>query len=468
VRERARTRVLERLRPAKDRIDAAEAAMDVILGVEEPVPFRPLRHLPPSAGYRRGDVLVLFGELFGRGYANGIVDAARKAGMTIVGATVGRRDPDGTLRPLDATELAEAERNLGGAIVNVPLEAGFDLEPGGDGPSPVEQVKGANLDEWQTFSLDWELIARSRAAGARRFEENVKVFVAELSSLLPPEASVLFVHTMAGGFPRTRAYMPLTSRLFRGMGDRFLPSAAFWASDLGKLWAACFDEVTARTFQRLVAATAPIRAGKRRVRYVAFGYHGCEVLVGGEPIWQTYVPYLQGWAKLLLERSAEEASAAGVACTVFNCPEIWTNSSAIFRGVEISLYPLLAALEREGTQSAAAEAIRERCRALLKKGATLDDLLARADAFLASPVMSAFRKLEDWPQHSTREQTEAMLHASADLMAMNADPKTPVVEELSRAVVKAVGPIMFDASWEPAAPVVWLNHDVIAQRLAAG
>jgi len=31
--------------------------------------------------------LVLFGELFGRGYANGLINEARKAGMTIVGIT---------------------------------------------------------------------------------------------------------------------------------------------------------------------------------------------------------------------------------------------------------------------------------------------------------------------------------------------------------------------------------------------
>ena len=40
-------------------------------------------------------------------YANGIVDEARRAGMTIIGITVGRRDKDGALRALNAEELAE-------------------------------------------------------------------------------------------------------------------------------------------------------------------------------------------------------------------------------------------------------------------------------------------------------------------------------------------------------------------------
>ncbi|MGB8933243.1 MAG: hypothetical protein WCC48_18510, partial [Anaeromyxobacteraceae bacterium] len=306
--------------------------------------YDPLRELPARAGYGKGDVLVVFGELFGRGYANGIVEEAKRAGMTIVGATVGRRATDGALRPLDDAELAAAEANLGGRIVNVPLEAGFDLEPADGGPSPVEQLKGAKPDGWETFKLDWGLVARSKEAGARRFERNAALFADGLAPLIPPGANVLFVHTMAGGFPRARVYMPLMTRLFRGVGEKYLPSEPFMRSDLGRLWAESFEEVTARTFQRLVAATAPLRASGRRVRYAAFGYHGCEVLVGGRYTWQTYVPYLQGWAKLLLERFAEEAWSEGVRCTVFNCPEIWSNSSALFLGVEVALYPLLAAV----------------------------------------------------------------------------------------------------------------------------
>ena len=432
---------------------------------EESVPHDALREVPATAGWRPGDVLVLFGELFGRGYANGIVDEARRAGMTLVGATVGRRDGDGALRPLDAGELVQAEANLGGRIVNVPLEAGFDLERADGGPSPVEQLQGAKPDAWETFSLDWDLVLRSREAGARRFERNARAFADELSALVPADANVLFVHTMAGGFPRARVYMPLMTRVFRGTGEKYLPSKAFWESDLGKLWAASFEEVTARTFQRLVAATAPIRARGRRVRYVAYGYHGCEVLVGGRFTWQSYVPYLQGWSKMLLERFAEEAWSEGVRCTVFNSPEIWTNSSALFRGVEVSLYPLLEALRAEGPGSPAADAVWGRCRALLRDGATVEALLAGAEQYLASPVMAPFRSLAAWPQHTTREQLEAMLAASEALLAMSADVKNPVCAELSRAVFQGVGRLMFDASWEPSAPVVWLNHDVVARRL---
>jgi hypothetical protein len=204
------------------------------------MPYTPLRDLPPRAGWRKGDVLVVLGELFGRGYANGAVDEARRAGMTIVGATVGRRDAGGALRPLSAEELAQAEASLGGRIVNVPLEAGFDLEPADGGPSPVDQLKGLKAGDWEAFRLDWAAVERSREAGVRRFERNAAAFAAELGALVPAGANVLLLHTMAGGFPRARALMPLMTRVFRGTGEKLIPSAAFWESDLGRLWAAGF------------------------------------------------------------------------------------------------------------------------------------------------------------------------------------------------------------------------------------
>jgi hypothetical protein len=155
-----------------------------------------------------------------------------------------------------------------------------------------------------------------------------------------------------------------------------------------------------------------------------------------------------------------------VRCTVFNCPEIWTGSSALFLGVEVALYPFLRAAVREGPGGAAAQSLWERCRAALKPGASLEALLERADRHLASPVNDPYRSFLEWPQHSGREQLEAMLAASDELMAMSADAKSPMCEELSRPVVGGVGRLMLAASWEPSAPVQWLNHDVIAKQLA--
>ena len=430
--------------------------------------FAPLTTLPAPAGYKAGDVLFLCGELFGRGYANGIVDEARAAGMTVIGATVGRRDGDGTLRPLTAEELAEAEANLGGRIINVPLEAGFDMEPGDDGLSPADRLKGAKPDDWATVPFSDDEIAGWRAKGAARFKGNLAQVVAKLEQLVPAGANVLFVHTMAGGIPRARFFMPLLNRVFKGTGDKYLPSERFWNSPVGKLCSASFDEVTADTFRHLLEATAVLRertvAGGGTANYVAYGYHGCEVLINGRYVWQTYTPYLQGWAKIRLEDVATAAWGEGVHATVFNCPEIQTNSSALFLGVEISLYPLLAALEKEGDGQVARQ-VREECQALLKPGVSCEAMLEKANSYLSSPLLAPFGDYAGWPLHNTPELAELMLGCSEELLGMNVNPKEIACGTLSRAVFRGVGRLMFDTAWAPAAPVFWLNHDILARRL---
>ncbi|HEX9023943.1 MAG TPA: hypothetical protein VF799_08905, partial [Geobacteraceae bacterium] len=351
--------------------------------------FNPMRQLPSPAGYGEGDLLVLCGELFGRGYANGIIDEAKRRGMTVIGTTVGRRDTDGALRPLAAGELADAEAQLGGKIINIPLEAGFDMEPDESGVSPVERLKGVKPDEWEGVVLDWDAIEQSRERGIRRLKANMAAMAEELAKLVPAGANVLFVHCMAGGVPRARVYMPLFNRIFKGQGERFLSSEKFWNSDLGRLCKISFDEVTGDTYGHLLDATARLAAGIKarggRTACAAYGYHGCEVLINGEYSWQSYNPYLPGWAKIRLEERAAAAWQQGMAAAVFNSPEIQTNSSALFMGVEISLYPLLASLERCGNV-----AVREECRSLLRDGVTIEELLAEAGQYLASPILAPF------------------------------------------------------------------------------
>jgi hypothetical protein len=232
-----------------------------------------------------------------------------------------------------------------------------------------------------------------------------------------------------------------------------------------------FDEVTADTFGYLVEATAAMREGISaaggKVAYAAYGYHGCEVLINGAYTWQSYTPYLTGWAKIRLEEAAAAARSRGIAATVFNSPEIQTNSSALFLGVEISLYPLLAALEKEGG-GATADGISEECRRLLRDGASLESLLAEANAYLASPLLARFREYASWPHHNTLEQMELMLTSSARLLEMNKNPREILCAALSRGVFTGVGKLMLDTMWEPTAPVFWLNHDIIARRLVAG
>lgn len=431
--------------------------------------YRPLEKLPDTTGYKRGDVLVLVGELFGRGYANGLVEEARRIGMGVIGTTVGRRDSDGSLRQLTADELAEAEALLGGSIINIPLEAGFDMEQVDGQPSVAEQLKKAKPDEWASVRFSPDFIEKARAAGTARIRAALAQVMQQLAQRIPAGANVLFAHSMAGGIPRARVFMPLLNRVFKGTGDKYLASEGFWSSDLGRLCDASFNEVTGDTFRYLIEESAALRgqiaAAGGRVCYSAYGYHGTAVLVGGEYRWQSYTPYVQGWAKMRLEDIAVEAAGNGITATVFNCPEIQTNSSALFLGVEISLYPLLSAIGREaGAQTAAP--LLERCQALLKEGETVEHLLERADVYLSSPLLAGILDFATWPQHSTREQMELMLASSAELMGMHADQKHLVCAELSRIVFLSTGRLMVHASWNPGAAALWLNHDIIARLLA--
>jgi hypothetical protein len=432
--------------------------------------YKALRHIPQANLFRQGDVFVLFGELFGRGYANGLVDEARKAGMTIVGITVGRRDDDGTLRALTAEEHAEAEAKLGGKIVNVPLMAGFDMDAPEGEQNPTEMLSGVTLKGWQDDKLDWEKIERCREAGVRRFTTAAAQAMGEIDKLVPDGANVFFAHTMAGGIPRIKAFLAIANRIYKGRGDRFMSSRALLESDLGKLILMNFDEVTANTLKYLIDASAGIRARAERtggqVRYTAYGYHGTEVLIGGDYAWQTYTNYTQGYAKMRLESIAAAAWSQGVYATVFNCPEIRTNSSDIFVGVELSLFPLLTALKKENG-GAWAQQQWDICQGLLNDGVALQTILDKLEAYLQTPTMTAFRDFEAWPMDNTPELADLMIGISDELTSLHKDRKALITDHLSSLVLESTGPLMFHGAAEKIAPVLWLNHDIIARELNA-
>lgn len=430
--------------------------------------YKAMQQLPASAGYKTGDTLVLIGELFGRGYANGLVDEAARLGMTIIGTTVGRRDSDGNLRPLTPEELAESEALLGGKIINIPLEAGFDMEPALGHPSVAEQLKKARPDDWSTISFDEQFVAAAKQGGTSRFKAALARVVAELAQSIPAGSNLHIAHAMAGGIPRARVFMPLLNRVFKGTGEKYLSSSDFWNSPLGRLCDVSFNEVTADTFRYLLEETAGLRnqiaASGGRICYSAYGYHGTEVLVGGNYQWQSYIPYVQGFAKMRLERIAAEFTNQGVMATVFNCPEIQTNSSALFLGVEISLYPLLTAIKKNAGTSAIP--LVERCQGMLKEGESIEKLLQKADDYLASPLLATIQDYGTWPQHNTLEQAELMLACSAELIGMHTDQKQLVCAELSRIVFQSTGRLMLHASWQPEASAIWLNHDIISRLVA--
>lgn len=426
-----------------------------------------LRTTPSTAGYKKGDVMVLFGELFSKGYANGIVDEAEKMGMTIVRSTVGRRDSDGSLRALNEEELKEQAQ----PFINIPLEAGFDMEPDSTGTTPCDQLKGIKMKDWDGDHLDWDKIKESQEKGINRFKTNVSAYMEELKQYIPEGANVLFVHTMAGGVPRAKILMPVMNKVFKGRGDRFISSQALFDSPLGKFSQTNFSEVTAHTFKHLVDLSSSLRSSIEnnggKAAYVAYGYHGTEILIDNEYKWQTYTPYFQGWAKMELENHCKDFMAQGISCTVFNCPEILTNSSSIFQGVEVSLYPLLGAIQKEGEASEYCKKALDKCRAMMKDEHDFNEIMDFVSGYVKNELTVTHSSFEKWPQQNTKEQMEYMLDSSEHLISMHKDPKQLMTFPLSEEVFKATGQLMLHESWQLSKPVLWLNHDIVAKQMAS-
>ncbi len=429
-----------------------------------------LEKLPENTVFGKGDVFVLFGELFGRGYATGLLDQARKAGMQIVGITVGRRDENNALRPLTDDELAAAEAMLGGTIINVPLMAGFDLDAPVEGPTPTELLAGMTLETWEHDRLDWDYIEKCKAVATARFANAMTQVMAILDGMIADGRNVFFAHTMAGGIPKAKVFLVVANRIYKGTGFRHLSSQALLDSDMGKLTLQNFDEVSANTFRHLIHFSAEIRerieASGGQVRYTAYGYHGTGILIGDKYRWQTYTNYTQGYAKMRLEGIAEDAWAEGIKATVYNCPEIRTNSSDVFTGIELPLIPLLLALKKENGGRWADEQW-QACEALLADGFTVDDVIHMISDLQASEIMIPFYDFSAWPMPNSQAQADLTIGTSNGITRMHRDSKVMISDLLSTFVVEATGQLIFDASSSPHGPVQWLNHDVVARRLNA-
>src|SRR5436305_14212436 len=100
--------------------------------------------------------------------------------------------------------------------------------------------------------------------------------------MVPSGANVIIAHIMAGGVPRTQIIMQTMNRVFKGQSDRHLSSEQLFASDLGKFCLINFEEVTANTLAHLIELSSKLKSqietAGGTVRYLAYGYHGTEVL----------------------------------------------------------------------------------------------------------------------------------------------------------------------------------------------
>lgn len=427
--------------------------------------FNPLRSLPAhNSQLKSGDTLVLVGELFNRGYANGLVEYAKDKGLRIIQATVGRRDEQDQLRSLNPQELSAVPFE----VINIPLEAGFDYEQGPDGQTILDLLKNVKLADWAQFKIDDLWLETVRKQARTRLESAMQQFAKELSEKVP-SGHIYFAHLMAGGVPKSKVVLALLNRTVKGVGDKFFSSQELWASDLGKVIAANFNEVTASSFKVLMDATQDLREQRNNrgehIFYSAYGYHGTEIFIQAQLKWQTYTPYLQGWAKIELEQIATQYRRKGVACTVYNCPEILTNSSSIFQGVEVPLYSLIKAFRILAPQSSVTQLIESQCLAKLKAGGSLDQVLEICDTVLMRPSVNRYFDIQQWPAHNEALQLSLILEASNQLYSLHKDEKSLLTAELSEWVLKACGRIMFDHMSTQGEPVVWIGHDMVVRAV---
>ncbi len=428
--------------------------------------FYPLRQKPVAHNFKKGDLLVLFGELFNRGYANGLVEEAEKCGLTIVRATVGRRvSSDGSLRAL----TVEESEHMPKPFINVPLEAGFDFEKDEFDKSPVDYLTGIKLSDWASGHVPENSLNFCQNKGRTRFRLSTQNFLAELSQYTKPSQHIHFAHLMAGGVPRCKIVMPLMNRVFKGLGDRYLESEVFWKSGIGKLLEKNFHEVTAETFNILIEESTAFRnqtiANGGSVSYVAYGYHGTEIIINKDYHWQSYAPYIQGWAKVALENYSKSWAQKGVNTCVYNCPEILTNSSSIFQGVEIPLYNLMRAFDKDAPNHAITQKLKTDCSNVLKDEFTFETVFKIVDDFLASPVFQKVSVYKNWPQHSHKDQLELGLNTSDQIIALHKNEKELMTAVLSELVFKACGYVMLHDAFKPQAPVAWIGHDLVVKSL---
>ena len=352
------------------------------------------------------------------------------------------------------------------SVIDVPLEAGFDMEPADCGTSPVGLCQKIKLSEWEKAKLDSSVLKSARLKAKTSFENRVKLWLLQLEKLLPPKGHVLIAHTMAGGVPRAKIFMPILNRVFKGRGKRFFSSEVFWQTDLGKLCEANFKEVTAQTFKTLITLSAPLREklknNGREISYTAYSYHGTEVLMGENYVWQTYSPYLQGFAKIELENIAKQFFAQEIKTCVFNVPEILTRSSAVFPGVEIPLYTLLGAFQKEGGEKG--KALINNCLKKLNEGA-LPFIMENTKKYFESSIIQEHSQFEKWPQHNSLSQMEQMGQLSQALFGLHKEGMESITPFLSEAVFGSTGRLIFQEMAKPSQPVCWLNHDIIARDI---
>lgn len=411
-------------------------------------------------------VFIIFGEVFPGSYIQGLLAQAKKHNATIIYSTMGRRTSKQELRALNPEELQEKIKELqldnSNLLINIPLEAGFDLEPYKDS-NLVNKINSFNLKTWEDCSIDQEYLSKIKNQARLKFKKQIQKFLIEANKHIPQNTkNIHFIHTMAGGIPRAKLLIAILNRVLKGRGNRFYSSEKFCSTPLGKAALESFKSVTADSFKDLITETAQLRDlwSKQNITtsYTAFGYKGNTLLIREKYQWTAYAPYIQGWAKLELEKIAIDSQKSGIQANVFNCPEVLTRSSKAFSGIEVYLYPVLSSLDQQSSdlilkkigdlpiiqsllkQLTSPSLTKERFTQFFEKDFSFEKLKNLTDDFFLNPNLKKQLQIENWPQHNSPEQMNLMIEKSLELeQYTKKDTKLLLYSHLSTLLIYLAG-----------------------------
>ena len=105
------------------------------------------------------------------------------------------------------------------------------------------------------------------------------------------------------------------------------------------------------------------------------------------------------------------------------------------------------------------------CETLLQDGISVDTVLQMVHDYQQNPAMQPYYDFASWPKANSAEQVEQTVGTSQDIVNLHKDRKTLVSDVLSQHVVAATGRLIFGATSTPEAPVLWLDHDIVARQL---
>ncbi|MBE8221512.1 MAG: hypothetical protein HAW60_02165 [Bdellovibrionales bacterium] len=387
------------------------------------------------------DVFIVFGEVFHGGYIQGLLAQAKKNSASIIYSTMGRRDSDQKLRPLNKEELLKKNKELNlsnnDLLINIPLEAGFDLEIYQE-QTLVDCINKYGLKNWENFVIDDDFLLTVKKEASIKFKKQIKKFLIQVSSHIKENTkNIYFIHTMAGGIPRSKLVMAVLNRVLKGRGKRFYSSEKFYNTGLGKVSLESFKSVTAESFKNLITETKDLRSlwAKKNINvsYSAFGYRGNSILIKNQYQWTAYAPYIQGWAKLELEDIAQKAKDNNINTNVFNCPEVLTRSSQTFSGIEVFLYPFLNSLnsassdlilKKIGDLKIIQDLLNQLGYKSLKQDSFINyfnkdfsfvKLKQLTDNFFTDSSLENQLNHDLWPQHNNSKQMDLMIEATLEL-----------------------------------------------------